>query len=219
MSDVSVKSRVETVTRTELLGRFLQEVTKRLTGYMSCFYADTIAKGVIQRQYIGTILISYLKQEKLVGRVRVDIDYHRHRFNIEGKGVEVSLDPGVSVASQVSPSLDRFLSFFARVLQLDGVTVELSWYWYPGIDVTEANRWMNARDGQFRDWLGGGRQNVDNGFLGLGLDELDRDPDLPPAAVIAQVNHTPGALDEVSLHGQVVLDALQRGRKEERDGE
>lgn len=214
MAEVELSSRVETVTRTEMVGRFLEEVVRRLSYWSGEEHARTLWRGVVERHYIGTVMISYLRAEKLVARVQVGIDYRRHRLNIDRLGAQMPLDPRRSVASQISPPLESFLAFFEVLSRTRGVTTELTWYWADGIDSAEARRWMGTTIAPLRDWHAGRREDVAGRRpVATALHDEAASVERLDAVTTGELRCRPGALDEVELIGQVVIDGLRRQRE------
>lgn len=212
MAQVAIGPRTETITRTQFLGELVRDLTRRLSGVMGFWYGELIRKGIVERQYISTLFISYLREERLVGRVELHIDYQRHRINLARQGELFAFDPATSAAHQASPGLEKFIAIFVKLLDVPDVTVEMSWYWTRGIDQEEAMAWMGAREGQLHRWLEGEPSTVGGSPTSrTTLEALDRIASGDSLPATAEVNHRPGGLDEVHLTGQLVLDAL-RGR-------
>lgn len=220
MAQVELQTRTQTITRTEYLGRFVEDLARRLSGHWGPYYAQIISKGVIQRQYIATLFVSYLKGRELVGKVELHIDYLRHRVNIDRHGERFAFDIDSPVAAQASPGLEQFIAVFAKLINVRGVSVELSWYWSSGIDVEEARQWMGSAAAEVHQWRQGDLSTVGSGaHPRAALEELDRRMEGGRRPATAEINHRPGGLDEVQLTGQIVLEALADRREGENNGE
>ncbi|MBI4871220.1 MAG: hypothetical protein HY814_06595 [Candidatus Riflebacteria bacterium] len=164
----ATRARTAVVSRTGFLGRFVREIVLDLMGKAALLYGldDIVDRGIVEEQSVGAVTVEYTRDERLIGRVTIEIDYERHRVNCRRLGETVTVDLERSHASQVSEAVAKLVTFFQKFREVTRAGGRLLWSTCPGKDNDEALRRVGGEAATPLDW-------VDTAQESLGSDELE----------------------------------------------
>lgn len=147
MGGVQVDSRVDVITRTEFVGRFVLELIDDLMGRegeYAYYLEELILKGVVENQLVGSFCIDYIKSGKALGQVTIEIDWKEHALNIDRFGEKIRLAPGKTTQEQVSQAIVQLVSYLKDYQTRTDARPRLTWAWRHGVDSQKAAKIMGS---------------------------------------------------------------------------
>lgn len=155
---IHIKPELKVSSRLQILYYVIYEIAEGLGTDNKAL--ETIRKGVLERQLLGTIWINYLNEnERLVGKVTITIDWDKHRVLAkDDRGREFELDPSQSVSNQISNLYSILVEHTQKLRKNSGVKRVVAQYgyareiWMDEKKLAEARRFLDLVPGKEFDW-------------------------------------------------------------------
>lgn len=132
MSDglnVNVKPRLIVVPRLNVLTTAISEFAAAFGAKADCI--ESIKKGVLERQILKKVYLSYYNKQKFVGRITLEIDWNTHRVMLNSSdGQNFKLRTDRSVIEQLDAASNEIIQHVERMKAACGVTRVESSYIY-----------------------------------------------------------------------------------------
>lgn len=144
--EVGVRPRTQVVSRIGFIGRFVREVVLDLMGKGALLHGldELVDRGIVEEQSVSTVSVEYLRRDRLVGRVTIEIDYERHRINCRKHGDTVTVEMDRDPTSQVSGALAKLVGFYQRFRETVQPAGRLLWTRRPDQDMKDVPTTLEA---------------------------------------------------------------------------
>jgi hypothetical protein len=124
---------------------------------------ETIRKGVLDRQLLATVELSYLNGDgKIVGRIKLAIDWKDHTFLAESNdGKSIVVNPNASLSEQISEAYLHLLEHGKQVRKAFGVIrTDARFTYRPEIHsepqkLAEARAYLGTSPATSLEWVSG----------------------------------------------------------------
>lgn len=181
------RARTEVMSRTGFLGRFVREVVLDLMGKAALLHGldELVDRGIVEEQSVSSVIVEYAVEERLVGRVSIDIDYQRHRLNCSRIGETFAVDLDRGSAAQVSEAIARLVAFFQKFREAARPAGRLLWTRRP--DTADQSR-VSSEPARSLEWA----------------DESAQTPPTPEEELEFAIEVCPEKLDEVTIRARHV---------------
>jgi hypothetical protein len=143
---VEVRTNVEIITRTQFLGRLMLELLEDLSDSHNDEEIEyVIQKGILENQIIGGFKVEYIKDEKSLGEVTIEIDWNRHLVNIDKFGEKVTYDLDKTAQKQVSEAIAVLVTYIEQFRKKNNAQSRLLWWWRKGVNSEEATNLIESQ--------------------------------------------------------------------------
>jgi hypothetical protein len=197
---VTTQPKVQTITRTAFLAKFIVEIIRDITGLN---VERTIRKGVVLKPIIQGVGILLTKGDKAIGRMTLEIDWEKHAVYLtDPVRKKWHLDPYKSAQEQVSKAIEEMIQYLRQYVQ--GTEAETTaFFWFrPGLDTDETNEFMQTEGLTLPEYVSGKRIPI--GAAEEYEDLTEEVHGIPSTSLVYKFNYRPEKLDEVIISGELV---------------
>ncbi len=127
--NVKVKPKLMVVPRINVLTTAISEFAAAFGANSDCI--ESIKKGVLEKQILKKVYLSYYNKQNFVGRITLEIDWNMHRVMLNSSdGKTFNLRTDCSVIQQLDSASNEIIQHVERMKDACGVTRIKSSYDY-----------------------------------------------------------------------------------------